>query len=335
MDSLTHIVLGACIGEIFIGRKTGRRALLLGAVAQSIPDIDFVTSFWMPASDNLIAHRGFTHSILFVVLMTPLLSWLADKWRRPHDVAFKTWLLFFGSELFCHLALDTANAYGTGWLEPFSHQRFSYHTLFVADPLFSIVPGIATVLLVFFRRHRRRKHWAAFSIGWCAVYLGLSLSNKAIIEGEIASVTQAQNIKYRRHFTTPTPLNNLLWYVVLEDDKGYYTGYRSVFDDPRKQDLHYFPRNDSLLLAVQDLDELRQLLRFSQGYYTIEKWHDSLVFNDLRFGQMSGWNDPNAGFVFHYFLKQPRSNDMVIQRGRFAGWNKAVIMSMLRRIKGT
>jgi len=27
------------------------------------------------------------------------------------------------------------------------------------------------------------------------------------------------------------------------------------------------------------------LKTFSQGYYTVEKWKDTLVFNDLRFGQ--------------------------------------------------
>ena len=334
MDSLTHIVLGACIGEVFIGNKTGRRALLMGAIAQSLPDIDFIASFWMPASDNLLAHRGLTHSILFAVLMTPILAWLADRWRRPHDVACKTWLLFFGVELFTHLALDTANAYGTGWLEPFSHQRFSYHSLFVADPLFSLFPGIVFISLIFFRKHNKRKHWSVAAIGWCCCYLAVSLVNKGIVERDIAVIARQQGIQYRRHFTTPTPMNSLLWYVVLENDKGYYTGYRSVFDSKTEQEFYFSPRNDSLLLPVKDLDELHQLVRFSQGYYTIEKWKDKLVFNDLRFGQINGWDNPHAGFVFHYFLKQPDGNDMVIQRGRFAGWNKKVFLSMWKRING-
>jgi len=52
MDSITHIVLGACIGEVFIGKKAGKRALLLGAVANSLPDIDFVASFLLPPTNN-------------------------------------------------------------------------------------------------------------------------------------------------------------------------------------------------------------------------------------------------------------------------------------------
>ncbi len=166
MDSLTHIVLGACIGEVFIGKKAGRRSLFLGAVAQKACPILILWPRSLPApTQDLIAHRGITHSLLFVLLVTPLLAWLADKWRRPHDIAFSTWLWFFAVELLTHLSLDIFNAYGTGLLEPFSHQRFCVHAMFVADPLFSILPGIVTVALVFMRRDFMRKtvgdncHW--------------------------------------------------------------------------------------------------------------------------------------------------------------------------------
>ena len=334
MDSLTHIVLGACIGEVFIGKKAGRRALLLGAVAQSLPDIDFVAAFWMTPTGDLVAHRGITHSLLVVLLITPLLAWLADRWRRPHNIAFSTWLWFFAVELLTHLALDSLNAYGTGLLEPFSHRRFAMHAMFVADPLFSIVPGIIAVALLFMKGDYKRKRWAGIAIGWCVFYLAIDVFNKSIVEGAVERVAKEQHIEYRRHFTTPTPLNNLLWYVVLEDDKGYHIGYRSVFDRRQHIDFTYFNRNDSLLNPVKDLDELKDLFIFSQGYYTIEREGKSLVFNDLRFGQRVGWYKPNAGFVFHYYLQQPYGNNMVVQRGRFANWDKAAFASMWQRIKG-
>ena len=155
-----------------------------------------------------------------------------------------------------------------------------------------------------------------------------------MVEGAVNRAATQQHITYRRHFTTPTPLNNLLWYVVLEDDKGYHIGYRSVFDHQQNIEFTWFPRNDSLLVPVKDLDELKDLFIFSQGYYTVEKAKDTLMLNDLRFGQMVGWYNPHAGFVFHYYLKRPYSNNMVVQRGRFANWNKHVFAAMWRRIKG-
>ena len=58
MDSITHIALGACIGEAFFEKGFGKKAMLWGALAQSIPDIDFVASFWMSTADDLLAHNG-------------------------------------------------------------------------------------------------------------------------------------------------------------------------------------------------------------------------------------------------------------------------------------
>ncbi|MBC7903339.1 MAG: metal-dependent hydrolase, partial [Gemmatimonadaceae bacterium] len=39
-------------------------------------------------------------------------------------------------------------------------------------------------------------------------------------------------------------------------------------------------------------------------------------------------------FVFHYFLQQPKSNDMVVQRGRFAKWDAKAVELLLKRIRG-
>ena len=117
MDSITHIALGACIGELFVGSKVGRKAMLWGAVSQSFPDIDFIASFWMDTTDELLAHRGFTHSLLFAALLTPVLAVLAERWHRPHNISIIKWALFFGTEILLHIFLDAFNAYGTAWFE--------------------------------------------------------------------------------------------------------------------------------------------------------------------------------------------------------------------------
>ncbi|MBK7555701.1 MAG: metal-dependent hydrolase [Flavobacteriales bacterium] len=123
MDSLTHLVVGACIGEVFLGRQLGRRALLWGAFAQSAPDLDVVAALWTDTAENLLAHRGFTHSFLFAAVLTPLFALAADRWHRPHDIRFSRFCWFFGVAIFGHTLLDGLNSYGTGWFEPFSHAR--------------------------------------------------------------------------------------------------------------------------------------------------------------------------------------------------------------------
>ena len=163
------------------------------------------------------------------------------------------------------------------------------------------------------------------------LYCGL---NKIKIDHDVKDVFRKQHIPYTEYFTTPTPLNNWLWYVVAANDSGYNIGYRSLFDKERKIDFVFVPKNESLLKPVSGNEDLQKLIRFSKGYYAIQRWSDTLVFNDLRFGQMIGWRDPRARFVFHYFLQHPAENELVVQRGRFAGWDRDAFNALLRRIKG-
>lgn len=335
MDSLTHIALGACMGEAFAGKTVGRKAMLWGALAQSIPDIDFLAGFWMNTTDNLLAHRGFTHSILFCIIITPLFAFLAERWHRPHNISIWKWVLFFGAVIFVHLFIDAFNNYGVGWFEPFSHYRISFNTIYVADPFFSIWPGIAlTALLVLKRRDKKRVFWWKFGLGMSFFYLSYCVVNKLIIDSAVKKVFARQQIEPARYFTTPAPLQNWLWFVVAGNDKGYYVGYRSLFDSKATMPFEYFPRNDSLLAPVKISEDIQHLIRFSQQFYTAEKYGDTLVFNDLRFGQVIGWKNPTEKFAFHYYISYPEENKLVVQRGRFAKWNWEVTKSLLSRIRG-
>ena len=335
MDSLTHIVLGACIGEVTLGKKLGKKAMLWGALAQSIPDIDFVAGFWMKLPQELLAHRGFTHSLLFAGIISVFMALAADRLHRPHDISLKRFIGFFLFEVMVHLLLDSCNNYGVGLFEPFSEKRISFNSVYVADPFFSIVPAVCFAALIIMRKSDpRRRRWAIIGLWAPVLYFGYTIINKLTIDLSIREMAAKEKIGYDRYFTTPSPLNNWLWFVVLEDSSGYRVGYRSVFDGKEIPTLQYFPRNDTLLADVADHEELQQLKKFSQGFYTAEKWGDTLVFNDLRFGQVIGWQAPRERFVFHYFLSHPEDNELIVQRGRFARWNRQTPMLMLQRIHG-
>ena len=171
-------------------------------------------------------------------------------------------------------------------------------------------------------------------LGLSGLYLIYCLINKTKIDSDVKDILEKQKISYTRYFTTPAPLQNWLWYVVANTDSGYYTGFRSLFDSRKEIDFQYFPRNDSLLNPVENHKDLQKLLRFSQQWYTVESWGDTLVFNDLRFGQVIGWQNPRGKFAFHYFLQYPEDNTLVVQRGRFEGWNWQTARSFFKRIKG-
>ncbi len=335
MDSFTHIALGACIGEAFFKKGFGKKAMGWGALAQSIPDIDFVAALWTNTTGNLLTHRGFTHSVLFALVIIPLFALLADKIHRPHNIAFKKWLLFFATEIFVHLFIDGFNNYGIGWLEPFSHHRYSFNAIYVADFFFSIWAGIACIMLLLLNKNSlRRTFWWKFGVVLPFIYLAYCSVNKYIIDKEVNMAFKEQHIPHSNYFTTPAPFQNWLWFVAAGNDSGYYVGYRSVFDKRKTIDLKFFPKNDSLLKPFENDKNVNELIRFSQQFYTLEKWNDTLVFNDLRFGQIIGWKDPNERFAFHYFLQYPEENILVVQRGRFAKWDWDVAKELLQRAKG-
>lgn len=335
MDSITHLAIGAVIGEACAGKSLGKKAMVLGAGFQSIPDLDFVAAFFLQPTDNLLAHRGFTHSFLFGTIVTVVFSFLINHWETVKGLSLRRWMMFIGLEVFTHLLLDACNSYGTGWFEPFSHQRISFNMIFVADPLFSVWFGIAVIaLMVSNRNHAHRMKWVIFSLVSGSLYLCLCFINKTSVNDSFEKTLQSKNISYTRYFTTPTAMNNLLWYCVAETDAGYHIGYRSVFDKRGEITLTYYPRQRWLLNAIEEEEEVVDLLRFSQGYYTIVKGKDYLEFNDLRFGRVSGWEKTETEFTFHYYLQSPGRNMLVVQRGRFAEWNGRTIRSLLDRIRG-
>ena len=335
MDSITHLALGAIIGEAYGGRALGKKAMVIGAIAQCLPDIDFVMSLWLRPVDNLFAHRGFTHSFLFWAAASFLLGIAAARWHIASNLSAKRWVMFFGLQIGIHLLLDAFNSYGIGWFEPFNHLRISFDVIFVADPFYSIWLGVACVALLLLRNDQpSRKNWTRVSLVLSSLYLMYALYNKYSITHDAKIALKQQDIGYSRLLTTPTPLNNWLWYILVETDSGYHVGYRSVFDRKDSIDFTFFPRQISLVNRLNEKEDFQKLKRFSQGYFTLEQSHGELLFNDLRFGQIAGWNNARAPFAFHYDLVHPEANMFVVQQGRFSNWNKNTVRSLLRRISG-
>lgn len=335
MDSFTHIALGACVGEAFFEKGFGKKAMFWGALAQSIPDIDFIANFWMDTPSALLAHRGFTHSFLFMILLVPIFALIADKVHRPHNIRFSKWLLFFLVEISIHLLIDSFNNYGIGWLEPFSHKRFSFNIIYVADPFFSIMPLISFVFLIGLNAyHLNRSRWWKLGLSIPLFYVLFGLFNKLIVDYQVKNNISQSTEKPISYFTTPAPFQNFLWYVVVKKINGFDIGYYSILDQSNKIHFSRFDQNSSYIDSVDNHEALQKLIRFSDDYYTIKKTKNTLVFNDLRFGQVLGWRNPQSEFVFHYFIQHPEENKLVVQRGRFEAWNLNESIFFFKRIMG-
>lgn len=336
MDSLTHTVLGACLGDAIAGKRIGKKAMLIGALANNLPDIDVISTFWTEPAQELLVHRGITHSILFSLVLSPVLAWAFSKLFKKDEMPFKYWLLLIGSGLFLHILMDAFTSYGTGWFEPFHHHRVTFNTLFIADPFFAFPLLIGTLVLAIMKRtaFQKRKWTAYLALSISFAYLFITILIKSYVNRVIEKDLTTQNIPHSTFMATPTPLNNILWYSIVKSNGNFYVGYYSLFDTEPGIRWEYFSSNDSLLELLKNNRDVDLLRRFSKNYYCIKKVDSLLIFSDMRFGQIGGWYIPQAPFVFNFDLQVKKENRLSLQQGRFKSFNSKDLEILFRRIKG-
>jgi len=336
MDVVTHLALGICTTEVLLRRAPDKKMLLWGALVQTLPDIDTIPGIYLPAHEALLIHRGFTHSLIFALVCGFILALVARKVVKRLAIPFLSLFAFFGFQLTLHDLLDVCNSYGTGLLEPFSHQRFSINLLYVADPLFTIGLVIAAlVLLIKPKTYLPRLKWACVALIISAGYVGYAGFNKNLVDNRINNFLKTDRISSSGYFTTPAPFNCMLWYIVIATDSSYYTGYSSVWDDADKPIMYErYLANYALLQRVSGKHSVQDLRVFAGHYYTISGSDSALYINILRFGQVQGWRVPDAPFVLSYPLLSGKNQVLLLQKGRMAGWNSSSIEAYLRRIGG-
>ncbi len=336
MDSLTHIVLGAAIGEAMLGKKIGKKGMLWGALANSLPDIDVVANFFADPVNALLIHRGITHSFFFALVISPILAYLFYKTHLKLPAKYKDYLLFFLIAIICHDVIDVFTSYGTALLEPFSHKRFSANSIFVADPLYTLPLLVSFIILLILKRgSAKRKLVNNTGIILSSFYLLLTFINKINVDHIMQQNLKEQKIDYTDYMTTPAPLNNALWYMIAKNDSDYYTGYYSIFDSDKKIPFRKLPTNERLLENFPDDPVIEKLKFFSNGFYSVNKKDaDEIYFNDLRFGQAAGWAKTDSRFVFSYRLKNVADYVVLLRRTDLdVSWGEA-FRSLWRRMKG-
>jgi inner membrane protein len=335
MDSVTHIVLGACIGEAMLGKKSGKKAMIWGALAASTPDIDALVNFVVTDIDSLLLHRAFTHSIFAALLAGPLWGWGLWKLYRENVSTKNTWMIMITLNILIHDLVDTCTVYGTGLFIPISDYRYSFDNIFVADPLYTLPLLIAFIVLVILKRgHPARYKWNRFGLITSSAYMLLTFFNHHRAVNALELAMEERGIKSEAYFAAPTLLNNLLWNTVAHDSAGFWIGYYSVLDRKNSLELYYTPKNEELLKEWLKSPDVQKLIRFSQGYYCISESDGKIWFNDLRFGQIGGWEKPDAPFAFSFDLSADADNAMVVQKGRIEGTKREMIHSLWNRMWG-
>lgn len=314
MDSLTQVVLGAAVGEAVLGKKVGNRAMLWGAVAGTIPDLDVFLRFFTDPVTAMEMHRGFSHSIVFSALMAPILGWLVHRIHRKREATRAGWSWLFWWSLVTHPLLDAHTTWGTQLFWPFEW-RVTYKNIFVVDPLYTIPFLICLIIAMSMKRtNPRRRFFNNLGLIISTSYMALTFVFKGI--GISAFKTELQNahLAYTEMDTQPTPFNAILWSAQVETDSAYFIGYYSLFDSKPIRFSHAFPKGHDLLAPYLEQHVVQQLIRIADGWYTVQKEADGdLLFSDIRFGQV-GFDPDNSPFMWQYCLHIDHAGKVQVQR---------------------
>ncbi len=331
MDSLTQIVLGAAVGEAVLGRKVGNKAMLYGAIAGTIPDLDVLANQFTDTVTALHIHRGFTHSIVFSVLAGIGLGWLVSRYEKYKD--FKGWAWLFFATFITHPMLDSCTTWGTQLFWPFD-LRLAFKNIFVIDPLYT-VPFLVFLILAMRQKRTsgRRAFYNRMGLIVSTSYLVLTLIFKFIAFGQFENALENQQIVYDQIDTRPSPLNTILWNANVEQQDQFLLGTYSFFDTQPIQ-FEAYPKNHELLGELAQHEKVQLMIKNSEGWFTITKKNDQLYFNDLRFGLLS--NEPNAqDFVFQYLIEVDKKGNVNFTEAEKTSRDAQKLLSQLwKRIKG-
>jgi inner membrane protein len=129
----THGVVGLGIGTLYARSKMPVSFWLLAALLPMLPDVD---SLWDAPYGSMLGHRGFTHSLLFALVVS-----LAAAALPRHRLNYVPLVIFFFIITGSHGILDafTDGGFGIPLLWPFSSHRFGPRgPIHVSDIAFEI-----------------------------------------------------------------------------------------------------------------------------------------------------------------------------------------------------
>lgn len=278
MDSLTQMALGSAVGVAVMGRRVPVwRSALVGAFFGTLPDLDSFVDYGDPIR-NVTYHRGVTHSLFYLSLLSPLLAWLFTRWMPSGG--FRRWLAALWLILVTHVLLDTMTVYGTQIGQPFADYPFGVASMFIIDPLYTL--PLLTGLIVALCGRLRANHWGlALSTG----YLLWSMAAQQWVQTKVERQLADRDWAVEGVLVTPSAFNTLLWRVVVMEPTHYYEGFYALADGNRPIEFDRFERNTALYESLQDDWGVQRIAWFSKGFFKVSEKDGRARITDLRMGQ--------------------------------------------------
>lgn len=124
--SAGHVAAGAALLSVFFPGRLGVRIIFLTLLLSVLPDFDVLMfKLGIPYS-NPLGHRGFFHSILFLLICASAASIYISAKRKYSMARFALVFMCMSAVALSHSALDamTNGGLGVGFFIPFDNARY-------------------------------------------------------------------------------------------------------------------------------------------------------------------------------------------------------------------
>ncbi|MDX1686188.1 MAG: metal-dependent hydrolase, partial [Saprospiraceae bacterium] len=261
-------------------------------------------------------------------------------------VSYMDWVKLHFWAVFTHPLLDSCTTYGTQLFQPFWDYRVAFNNVSVVDPAYT-VPFLTFLIVASLIPRgniwRKSMNWAGIAIS--SAYLLWSVNNKFKVNRIFEQGLERDNITYSRYMTSPTILNNILWYAVAEGKDHYYRGFYSLLDSQEVIEIDSIPKNHELLAPFEGERPIEVLKWFSNGYYIVEKpvsdtsdqSQDILQYYDIRFGAVGIENEEGeleGEFVFGFEIDHSGDEVKVNEKRERPENARQAFAAFFERIKG-
>ncbi len=282
MDSVTQFALGASIAGAMLGPRVGAKALLIGGIVGTLPDLDSFIPLSDPI-DNMTYHRGFSHSVFVQTLVSPLVAFAIGKfvpatWEDKKRLFLTVWII-----LITHSLLDSLTTYGTQIFWPLNvGPPIALPAIFIIDPVYTLML-LAGMAAIFFGRKTKGKGLRANRVLLAAscAYLTMGLAGNAFVSSRAAASPQFQDMRIH---VQPTPFNLLVWQVTGVSDNKLATGLTSLLHDCDIQHVVTADRSGSPIDLETVPDSVKRLEWFTDGFYSYGVENGQQTISDLRIG---------------------------------------------------
>ena len=315
MDSITHGLLGASIAKICTGNKCNKKTLLLGGLIANIPDIDVLILPFLNEFEKIGVHRGFTHSIIFCVITSFILTFTLRNVSWLKEITLIRLFMFIFLSLLSHLMLDIFTPYGTQLFLPFNNTRVALNNITIVDIVFTL-PLLVSILIIPFIPKLKEYKSLIFKVcfGFSIAYLLFTLVHKQFVNKRFEVAIHKNKIPYTSMMTVPVTAGNGEWFGLAKTDSFIYMGKVNSYNIHDTIKFQKFAINEHLLDKI-NIDLADKMRWFAKGFYVVNEYKGKILLYNLQcdmqgIKQISDYIAPTA---YYFEFDKDSSNSKVFR----------------------